>query len=116
VVQVGIAGGPVIDWKLYEVMYTERYMDTPSENPEGYKLTNLTGYTDNLQGDLLIVHGAQDPVVVMQHSMLFLQACIRSNKFVDFFIYPAHEHNVGGSDRIHLAGLLSDYFIQRLSR
>jgi len=116
VFQVGVAGGPVIDWKLYEIMYTERYMDTPSENPEGYKLTNLTGYTDNLQGDLLIVHGAQDPVVIMQHSMLFLQACIQSNKFVDFFVYPSHEHNVNGSDRIHLAGLISDYFIQRLSR
>ncbi len=114
--KVGVAGGPVIDWELYEIMYTERYMDTPSENPEGYKVTDLTAYAGNLQGDLLIIHGTQDPVVVWQHTMMFLQACIQSDKFVDYFVYPAHEHNVTGSDRIHLAGLISDYFIQRLSR
>ena len=71
--QVGVAGGPVIDWRYYEIMYTERYMDTPEENPEGYKNNNLLNYVDKLEGKLLMIHGGQDNVVLWQHSLMYLQ-------------------------------------------
>ena len=108
--KVGVAGGPVIDWKYYEIMYGERYMDTPQENPEGYTKTALPAQANKLQGRLLMIHGAQDPVVVQQHSMDFIQACIAAGKQVDYFLYPTHEHNVRGKDRIHLNQKIADYF------
>lgn len=112
--KVGVAGGPVIDWKWYEIMYGERYMDTPQENPEGYELTSTLNKVDQLQGRLLIIHGAQDPVVVQQHSMEFIEACIKAGKQVDYFLYPTHEHNVMGMDRIHLNAKIADYFMTHL--
>jgi dipeptidyl-peptidase-4 len=112
--KVAVAGGPVIDWNYYEVMYTERYMDTPEENAAGFKKTNVLNYIDSLQGKLLIIHGAQDNVVVMQHSMRFLRSCIDKKKQVDFFVYPGHEHNVIGPDREHLYQKVTDYFTQNL--
>lgn len=108
--KVGVAGGPVIDWKYYEVMYGERYMDTPQENPEGYAKTALPAQAGKLQGRLLMIHGAQDNVVVQQHSMEFIQACIAAGKLIDYFLYPTHEHNVRGKDRIHLNQKIADYF------
>jgi dipeptidyl-peptidase-4 len=113
--KVGIAGGPVIDWSLYEVMYGERYMDTPLENPDGYALSNLTKHTSNLRGDLLMVHGTDDDVVVMQHNMRFMEACIKSNKQVDFFAYPGHAHNVRGKDRVHLMTKILSYVEEKLA-
>jgi dipeptidyl-peptidase-4 len=107
--KVGVAGGPVIDWKLYEVMYTERYMDTPQENPDGYKAADLTQYVKNLQGKLLMIHGTDDDVVVMQHNMKFMKACIDNGKQVDFFAYPGHPHNVRGKDRVHLMTKVIEY-------
>jgi dipeptidyl aminopeptidase/acylaminoacyl peptidase len=109
----GVAGGPVTDWTLYEVMYGERYMDTPEQNPEGYEKTNLSKYAGDLKDDLLIIHGALDPVVVMQHSLLFMQACIENGSYIDFFVYPGHEHNVRGADRIHLTRMITNYFFDR---
>jgi dipeptidyl-peptidase-4 len=112
--KVGVAGGSVINWELYEVMYGERYMDTPLENPDGYKLTNLTNYSGALQGRLLVIQGAQDPVVVWQHSLSFIESCIKSQKQVDYFVYPNHEHNVKGIDREHLSTMISEFFIRNL--
>ncbi|VTR41548.1 S9 family peptidase [Sphingobacterium thalpophilum] len=114
--KAAVAGGPVIDWKFYEVMYGERYMDTPQENPEGYKLTSLLNKADQLKGRLLIIHGAQDPVVVQQNSMEFIEACIKAGKQVDYFLYPTHEHNVMGRDRIHMYEKIADYFNQHLKK
>ena len=108
--KVGVAGGPVCDWKYYEVMYGERYMDMPQENPEGYNKTNVINKAAKLQGRLLVIHGAQDNVVVQQHSMEFIEACIKANKQVDYFLYPTHEHNVRGKDRVHLNQKIADYF------
>lgn len=113
--KVGVAGGPVIDWNLYEVMYTERYMDTPAENPEGYSKADLTGYVKNLQGDLLLIHGTDDDVVVMQHNMKFLKACVDQNIPVDFFAYPGHGHNVRGKDRVHLMTKVIEYLTEKLA-
>lgn len=108
--KAAVAGGPVMDWKYYEAMYGERYMDTPQENPEGYKKTSLLNKADKLNGHLLIIHGAQDPVVVQQHSMDFVEQCIKAGKQVDYFLYPTHEHNVSGKDRIHMYEKIAKYF------
>lgn len=114
--KVGVAGGPVIDWKYYEIMYGERYMDTPQENPDGYAKASLLDKAKNLKGRLLIIHGAQDPVVVQQHSMNFIESCIKAGKQVDYFLYPNHEHNVSGRDRIHLYAKIADYFDTHLKK
>ncbi len=116
VFKVGVAGVPVIDWKYYEIMYGERYMDSPQENPEGYEKTSLLNKAKDLKGRLLIIHGAQDPVVVQQHSMNFVEACIKAGKQVDYFLYPNHEHNVGGRDRIHMYAKIADYFDLHLKK
>jgi dipeptidyl-peptidase-4 len=106
---VGVAGGPVTDWSLYEIMYTERYMDTPEENPEGFEKGKLNGYVENLQGDLLLIHGLNDDVVVPQHSYSLLESFVDAGVQVDFFVYPGHPHNVRGKDRIHLMTKVLDY-------
>jgi dipeptidyl-peptidase-4 len=108
--KVGVAGGPVTDWSLYEIMYGERYMDTPEENPEGYSNANLKKYVKNLKGNLLLIHGDIDPTVVPQHSLNFIHECIKQGVQVDFFLYPRHEHNVRGRDRIHLMEKVTRYF------
>jgi len=112
--KAAVAGGPVTDWRYYEVMYGERYMDTPQENPEGYAATDLTRKVQNLKGKLLLIHGLQDPVVVQQHSVRFVRAAIDKNVQVDYMIYPGHEHNVTGKDRSHLYQKVTDYFMEYL--
>ena len=108
----GVAGGPVTDWSLYEVMYTERYMQTPQENHEGFKQTNLNNKVESLNSKLLIIHGLLDDVVVMQHSLKFLENCIKKNIPIDFFLYPNHAHNVRGKDRLHLIQKVINYIIE----
>ena len=108
--KVAVAGGPVIDWKWYEVMYGERYMDTPQENPEGYAKTSLIAKAKDLKGKLLICQGAVDPVVVWEQSLSFIRECIKNNVQVDDFPYPCAEHNVMGRDRIHLMQKVTNYF------
>jgi dipeptidyl-peptidase-4 len=110
VFQTAVAGGPVTDWNLYEIMYTERYMDRPQENPDGYAQTNLSKRIDQLKGKLLLIHGMQDNVVVMQHSVNLVKAAVDKGVQVDYMIYPGHEHNVLGKDRAHLYQKVTDYF------
>lgn len=110
VFKVGVAGGPVIDWSNYEIMYGERYMDRPHENPEGYKNANLKLKAGNLKGHLLLIHGDIDPVVVWQHSLGFLKACVDADTYPDYFVYPRHPHNVTGKDRPHLYEKITRYF------
>ena len=114
VFKVAVAGGPVIDWRYYEVMYGERYMDTPQSNPEGYDKSSLLNYVKNLEGKLLIIHGTVDPIVVWQNSLLFLRKAIDLQKQVDYFVYPGDEHNMYGQDRLHLYRKISDYFMEHL--
>lgn len=114
VFKVGVAGGPVIDWSLYEVMYGERYMDTPEQNPEGYEEAKLVNYADDLEGKLLIIHGQQDDVVVPQHSFQYIRRCVELGKQVDYFPYPTHPHNVRGRDRMHLLEKITLYFDENL--
>ena len=110
VFKVGVAGGPVIDWKWYEVMYGERYMQTEALNPEGFAATSLIGQAKNLKGKLLICQGAIDPVVLWQHSLSFVRECVIEGVQVDYFPYPRHEHNVIGKDRVHLMTKVTAYF------
>ena len=107
--QVGVAGGPVMDWAMYEVMYTERYMDTPQENPEGYATSALPDKCDQLQGDLLLIHGGIDNVVLPEHSYAFIKNSVSKGVQLDFFVYPGHEHNVRGKDRLHLMTKVLDH-------
>lgn len=112
--KVGVAGGAVQDWHLYEVMYTERYMDTPAENPEGYASTALPPLADQLKGDLLLIHDNMDQTVVPQHAQRFLKSCVDKGIYPDFFYYPGHEHNVRGKDRVHLYTQVLDYIDAKL--
>lgn len=107
--QVGVAGGAVQDWRLYEVMYTERYMDTPQENPKGYEETALPPIADQLRGHLLLIHDNMDVTVVPEHALRFLKSCVDKGVYPDFFYYPGHEHNVRGKDRVHLYTQILDY-------
>jgi dipeptidyl-peptidase-4 len=114
VFKAAVAGGPVINWAFYEVMYTERYMDTPQENPEGFAATYLSNKAAQLKGKLLLIHGQQDPVVVQQNSVDFVKKAVDAGVQVDYMIYPGHEHNVIGKDRVHLYQKVTDYFMQNL--
>ena len=110
VFKVGVAGGPVIDWKWYEVMYGERYMGTPENNPEGYAKTSLLTKAKNLKGKLQIITGYNDPTVVPQHCLSFLDACIKAGTQPDFFAYPGEPHNMRGHASVHLHERITQYF------
>ena len=110
VFKVGVAGGPVIDWKWYEVMYGERYMGTPESNPEGYAKTSLIDKAKNLKGKLQIITGYNDQTVVPQHCLSFLDACIKAGTQPDFFAYPGEEHNMRGHASVHLHERITQYF------
>jgi len=112
--KVGVAGGPVIDWSYYEIMYGERYMDTPESNPEGYDETNLKNLAGNLKGRLMLIHGDMDDTCVPQHTFSFMKASIEAKTYPDLFIYPGHAHNVMGKDRVHLHEKITRYFNEHL--
>ena len=112
VFKVGVAGGPVTDWKYYEAMYGERYMDKPEENPEGYKQASLMNHASKLKGDLLLIHGTADDVVVLQHNYALVKKFVELGIQMDYFPYPMHKHNVGGKDRVHLMTKVLNYIIE----
>lgn len=109
--KVAVAGGPVTDWKYYEVMYGERYMDTPAENQKGFDEANTLNYVNNLKGKLLLIHGTIDDVVVMQQDLALVKKFVEAGKQIDFFAYPMHKHNVLGKDRVHLMTKVLNYII-----
>lgn len=108
--KVGVAGGPVIDWKFYEVMYGERYMGTPQDNPDGYAETSLLNKVKNLKGRLQIILGYNDPTCVPQHALSFIRACIDAETQPDLFVYPGQGHNMSGHDMVHLHERITRYF------
>lgn len=112
VFKVGVAGGPVTDWKWYEIMYGERYMDKPEENPEGYALTSLLDKAGRLRGRLQIIIGMNDPVVVPQHALQFINACNEAGTYPDFYVYPGEGHNMMGHLSVHLHERITEYFAQ----
>ncbi len=110
VFKVGVAGGPVIDWKWYEIMYGERYMDTPESNPKGYEQTSLLNKAENLKGKLQIIIGMNDPTVVPQHALQFINSCTEAGTQPDFFAYPGEGHNMMGHKSVHLHERITQYF------
>ena len=110
--KVGVAGGPVVDWKWYEAMYGERYMDTPTENAKGFEESSLLTYVKDLKGKLLLIHGTNDDVVVEQHNLSLVKKFVEAGKQVDYFPYPMHKHNVTGKDRLHLMTKVLNYIIE----
>ena len=114
VFKVAVAGGSVIDWSYYEVMYTERYMDTPQQNPEGYKEASLLNYVQNLKGKLLMIHGTSDPTVVWQNDLMFLKKCEDLGIPIDYIVYPGQEHGVRGVDTFHMYNKITKYFDDNL--
>lgn len=110
---VGVAGGPVTDWRLYEVMYGERYMNTPQENEKAFDENTVYNFVKNLKGKLLLIHGTNDDVVVEQHNLILIKKFIEAQKQVDYFPYPMHKHNVIGKDRVHLIEKVLQYIIEK---
>jgi dipeptidyl-peptidase-4 len=114
VFKLGVAGAPVIDWRYYEVMYTERYMNTPEANQDGYYKANLNNFAKDLQGRLFIVHGAMDDVVVLQNTMTFVSKCIETQRQIDYFVYPDQGHSFKGASRLHALRKILQYYIDFL--
>jgi dipeptidyl-peptidase 4 len=110
----GVAGGAVTDWAMYEIMYTERYMDSPQENPEGYKQSSTFTHLPNLSVPFLMIHGTSDDVVTWQHTLRYTQECVRKGIQMDYFMYPEHLHNVRGKDRVHLFEKIERFFMREL--
>ena len=110
VFKVGVAGGPVIDWKWYEVMYGERYMGTPDTNKEGIEACSLIPMAKNLKGKRQIIIGMNDPTVVPQHALSFIDACTEAGTQPDFFVYPGEGHNMMGHKSVHLHERITQYF------
>lgn len=107
-------GGPVIDWSWYEIMYGERYMDTPEENPQGYAAAAILPKVKNIKTNLLVFHGAQDDTVLWQHSLKLINQAIKDGIIMDYFVYPNHPHNVRGKERVHLWKMIENYHIKNL--
>ncbi|KAK8850287.1 Peptidase, S9A B C, catalytic domain protein [Tritrichomonas musculus] len=114
--KVAVAGGPVINWAYYEVMYGERYMSTPQENEEGYKASNLCLRAKKLKGRLMIIFGYNDDICVPQHSLSFIRACENAMTYPDLMTYPGDGHNMFGQDRIHLYTIITRYFDDHLKK
>jgi len=112
--KVCVAGGPVIDWKWYEVMYGERYMGRISENPERFSQTSLIPKAKSLKSKTLLIQGTMDQTVLPLNARSFLQECIDNGIQIDYFEYPKAEHNMRGEDRVHLVEKITDYFIANL--
>jgi dipeptidyl-peptidase 4 len=112
--KVGVAGGAVIDWKYYEAMYTERYMDTPRQNPEGFENSSLLNHIKSLNGKLLEVHGTIDPLVLWQNTLQLTKKAATLNVPLDYYPYPGHPHHVSGKDMLHLYNKISNYFLDNL--
>ncbi len=102
----GIAGAPVTDWRNYDTIYTERYMDTPQNNPEGYKKTSVVEAAGDLHGRLLILHGARDDNVHVSNTMQFIHALQNADKSFELMIYPNSRHGIRGA---HYNRLIIDF-------
>jgi len=111
---VGISGALVSDWRSYDTIYTERYMNTPQENKEGYDLGSTMLYADNLKGKLLIVHGTTDNNVHPGNSIQLIDALINANKEFDVMFYPENRHGIRGAHGLHYNKLRLRYLIDNL--
>lgn len=111
----GISGAPVTGWDLYETGYGERYMDTPAENPEGYKTSDVRTWAKDLKGDLLIIHGTADNTVVWQNTVRLLDTFIKAGRDVETMVYPGQLHGLQGPSRTHFYRKMTKWFATRLN-
>ncbi|PCJ81526.1 MAG: S9 family peptidase [Bacteroidetes bacterium] len=110
VYNAGISIAPVTNWKYYDSIYTERFMETPQENESGYEDNSPVNHADKLEGALLLVHGSGDDNVHFQNSMEMVNALVDANKSFDFFVYPDRNHGIyGGNTRLHLFNMMMDF-------
>ena len=110
-----IAVAPVTNWRFYDTIYTERYMRTPQENPDGYDLNSPINYIKQLKGNYLLVHGSADDNVHYQNTMEMISSLVKENKQFDLFIYPDKNHSIyGGTTRLHLMTKITDFIIKNL--
>jgi len=110
----GIASSSVTDWKLYDSFYTEKFMDTPEENPEGYRRGSVMEYAKNLKGKLLIVHGIMDDNVHLQNSLQLISKLQDLNKDFSMMFYPGGRHGWGGKKRVHSTRLSIQFWFKNL--
>jgi dipeptidyl-peptidase-4 len=110
----GMAGGSVVDWKLYDSHYTEKFMDTPAENPDGYKSGNVLTHVDKYKGMLQIVHGTMDDNVHMQNSIQLISALQDKGKEFEFMLYPGGRHGWGGAKGVHFSNLKTKFIYKYL--
>jgi len=114
VFKAGISGAPVTHWKFYDTIYTERYMLTPKENPEGYERSAPLTHAGKLKGDLLIIHGTADDNVHWQNTVSMVHALIKEKKQFQTFYYPGHYHGIRGDARVHLYEMMTKFVTERL--
>jgi dipeptidyl-peptidase-4 len=113
--KMGIAVAPVTNWRFYDTVYTERYLQTPQLNPEGYDANSPLTYAGDLQGKFLLIHGTGDDNVHFQNSVVFQQALIDARKQFRSFYYPDKAHGIsGGVTRFHLYGMMLDFVMENL--
>ena len=114
VFHVGVAGSSVTDWRNYDTIYTERYMRTPQENPEGYDTGSALKYAANLKGKLLLIHGTIDNNVHPGNTIQLVDALIKAGKRFDLMLYPGYRHGIYGEAGKHYRQLMIDYFVKHL--
>ena len=115
VFSLAIAVAPVTNWRYYDNIYTERYMQTPQENANGYDENSPINHVDKLKGDYLLIHGSADDNVHVQNSMEMISALVKANKKFDLFIYPDKNHGIyGGNTRLHLYQKMTDFILKNL--
>jgi len=115
VFKMAIAVAPVTNWRFYDSIYTERYMETPQENASGYDDNSPINFADKLKGKFLLIHGSADDNVHVQNSMQMMEALIQANKQFDSQIYPDKNHGIfGGKTRIQLYNKMTDFIKQNL--
>ena len=115
VFETAISVAPVTNWRFYDSVYTERFMRTPQENPEGYDQNAPMNFAHLLKGNLLLVHGTADDNVHVQNSMRLIEALVQANKPFDWAIYPDKNHGIyGGKTREHLYEKMTQYLLDKL--
>jgi dipeptidyl-peptidase-4 len=111
---VGVSGAPVSDWRSYDTIYTERYMDTPQRNKIGYDEGSAMTYAEHLQGKLMIIHGTIDNNVHPQNSIMLINALILADKDFDVMFYPGNRHGIRGSHGAHYQKIRTRYLVKNL--
>ena len=113
--KLGIAVAPVTNWRYYDTVYTERFLTTPQENPEGYDLNSPINYAGLMKGKFLLVHGTADDNVHVQNAMQFAEALVQKNVDFDYMVYPDKNHGIyGGNTRRHLFTKMTNFILENL--